>query len=49
MPKQIVSQWTAKLDVPFYGITTDGARKENLFSISDEGAPVEQMVSEDPT
>lgn len=49
VPKQIVSKWAANLDVPFSGITTDGTLKKNLFSISDEGAPVEQMVSKNPS
>ncbi|CAI7596283.1 unnamed protein product [Penicillium glandicola] len=46
VPKQIVSKWGTNLDVPFSGVTTNGTRKENLFSISDEGAPLEQMFDQ---
>lgn len=43
--QKIVSKWTAKLDEPYRGITSDGIRKENLFELADEAAPVEHMVS----
>ncbi|KAB8204013.1 hypothetical protein BDV34DRAFT_214141 [Aspergillus parasiticus] len=43
-PQRIVSKWVSKLDEPFFGITVDGTRKEGLFHLEDEGAPVEQMV-----
>lgn len=36
--------WKEQLNRPFYGITTDGHRKEGLFSRGDEDAPVEAMV-----
>ncbi|KAF9890642.1 hypothetical protein FE257_005773 [Aspergillus nanangensis] len=42
---RVFDQWKAQLNEPFYGITTDGQRKEGLFGIDDEGAPVEQMVA----
>ncbi|PWY84383.1 hypothetical protein BO83DRAFT_303627 [Aspergillus eucalypticola CBS 122712] len=41
----VFDQWKAQLNEPFYGITTDGQRKEGLFGIDDEGAPVEKMVA----
>lgn len=44
--QKIVSNWTANLQKPYYGITTDGSRRENLFEDADEGAPVEEMVSQ---
>lgn len=43
--RDIVSNWSSKLEEPYIGITFDGKRKENLFELADEGAPVEQMVS----
>ncbi|KAL5041111.1 hypothetical protein BDW71DRAFT_213387 [Aspergillus fruticulosus] len=43
-PQKVVANWTCKLDEPFIGITVDGTRRENLFSLADEGAPIEQMV-----
>ncbi|KAL3457180.1 hypothetical protein BJX64DRAFT_293352 [Aspergillus heterothallicus] len=42
---ELVSRWKANLDEPFYGVTSDGHRKEGLFEIRDEGAPVEEMVT----
>ncbi|KAL4747944.1 hypothetical protein BDW72DRAFT_206021 [Aspergillus terricola var. indicus] len=43
-PQKIVAKWVSKLDDPFVGITVDGTPKKNLFSLEDEGAPVEQMI-----
>ena len=43
-PKRLISAWTSNLSEPFFGITTDGIRKEDLFSLADEGAPIEKMV-----
>ncbi|KAL3492721.1 hypothetical protein BJX62DRAFT_250255 [Aspergillus germanicus] len=42
---EIVAGWKANLDKPFYGITSDGTRREGLFEIADEGAPVAEMVA----
>ncbi|QKX55720.1 uncharacterized protein TRUGW13939_02817 [Talaromyces rugulosus] len=42
--RKIVSNWAAKLDEPYFGITCDGKLRENLFELADEGAPVDQMV-----
>ncbi|KAJ5686967.1 hypothetical protein N7536_009586 [Penicillium majusculum] len=41
----VFEQWKAQLNRPFFGITTDGHRKEGLFSRADEGAPIEAMVT----
>ncbi|KAL4806518.1 hypothetical protein BDV18DRAFT_152034 [Aspergillus unguis] len=43
--QEIVSKWTANLERPFYGITTDGKKREDLFKRVDEGAPVDEMVA----
>ncbi|KAJ0415087.1 hypothetical protein BJY00DRAFT_305139 [Aspergillus carlsbadensis] len=42
---EIVAGWKANLEKPFYGITSDGTRREGLFAIADEGAPVAEMVT----
>ncbi|KAJ5368565.1 uncharacterized protein N7496_008325 [Penicillium cataractarum] len=42
---QVFDKWKAELREPFYGITTDGRRKEGIFKRADEGAPVEEMVA----
>lgn len=44
-PQKIVSRWVSKLKEPFIGITVDGTRSEGLYSLEDESAPTEQMVS----
>ncbi|KAK1641025.1 hypothetical protein BDP81DRAFT_457948 [Colletotrichum phormii] len=36
--------WRKNLEVPFYGITHDGKRKEGLYQLRDEGAPTKMMV-----
>lgn len=41
---QVFDKWKEELRKPFYGITTDGRRKEGIFKSADEGAPVEKMV-----
>lgn len=41
----VFEEWKAQLSQPFYGITSDGQRKEGLFRVADEGAPIEEMVS----
>jgi hypothetical protein len=45
--RKIVSNWAAKLEEPYFGITCDGKLKENLFELADEGAPVDQMVCQE--
>ncbi|KAK7448979.1 hypothetical protein Landi51_06059 [Colletotrichum acutatum] len=40
----IREDWSKKLDVPFYGVTNDGKRREGLYQIRDEGAPTRKMV-----
>lgn len=42
---RVFEKWKGELKEPFYGITTDGQRKEGIFKRADEGAPVEEMVS----
>ncbi|KAL2826240.1 hypothetical protein BDW59DRAFT_161077 [Aspergillus cavernicola] len=42
--QRIVSKWKANVDEPYYGITSDGKRRDNLFELADEGAPLEEMV-----
>ncbi|KAL2801105.1 hypothetical protein BJX66DRAFT_331290 [Aspergillus keveii] len=42
---EIVAGWKANLEKPFYGITSNGTRREGLFEIADEGAPVAEMVA----
>ncbi|KAK2600515.1 hypothetical protein N8I77_010042 [Diaporthe amygdali] len=39
------TKWKANLDVPYYGITSDGRKKEGLYQLQDEGAPTQQMVT----
>ncbi|KAL2846461.1 hypothetical protein BJY01DRAFT_213450 [Aspergillus pseudoustus] len=49
---EIVAGWKANLEEPFYGVTSDGRRREGLFHLVDqdegvdegEGAPVAEMV-----
>ncbi|KAJ5668756.1 hypothetical protein N7462_009826 [Penicillium macrosclerotiorum] len=43
--QDILKIWTGQLQEPFYGVTSDGTRREGLFPLEDEGAPVEQIVS----
>jgi hypothetical protein len=42
---EIVAGWKENLEKPFYGITSDGTRREGVHEIVDEGAPVAEMVS----
>jgi hypothetical protein len=42
---EIVAGWKVNLENPFYGITSNGTRREGLFEVADEGAPVAEMVS----
>jgi hypothetical protein len=41
----IFQKWRDRLKVNFYGVTSDGTKKENLYPLQDEGAPIGQMVS----
>jgi hypothetical protein len=41
---RVFEKWKGELRKPFYGITTDGQRKEGIFKRADEGAPIEGMV-----
>lgn len=43
--KDLVGGWQEGLKGEFYGITTDGARVEDLYDLQDEGAPVKAAVS----
>ncbi|KAL4879963.1 hypothetical protein BJY04DRAFT_219768 [Aspergillus karnatakaensis] len=38
---QLFQTWNDTLKKPFYGITTDGKKKENLYKLGDESAPTE--------
>ena len=42
---KIYKDWTSNLEHPFYGITSDGQKLENIYRIRDERAPTEEMVS----
>jgi hypothetical protein len=37
-------KWLAKLDEPFFGVTVNGNKRQGLFELADEDAPVEKMV-----
>lgn len=43
--QDIFQSWRENLISPFYGVTTDGKKKENLYPLQDEGAPTREMVS----
>ncbi|KAJ0423061.1 hypothetical protein BJY00DRAFT_310657 [Aspergillus carlsbadensis] len=38
-------KWLDKLEEPFFGVTVDGSKREGLFELADEDAPVEEMVA----
>ena len=41
----VFKEWQALYETPFVGITTDGKVQEGLYSLKDEGAPVEKMAA----
>ncbi|KAH7133897.1 hypothetical protein EDB81DRAFT_950121 [Dactylonectria macrodidyma] len=41
----IWAQWQGNLSQPFRGITNDGTKREGIYSLQDEGAPVTEMVT----
>ncbi|EXJ68784.1 uncharacterized protein A1O5_07715 [Cladophialophora psammophila CBS 110553] len=43
LAKPIIALWKQKLESPFYGITSDGHKKENLFHLEDENAPTAEI------
>ncbi|MYG52805.1 MAG: DUF3500 domain-containing protein [Rhodospirillaceae bacterium] len=43
-PRQLFAEWAALADEPFYGLTNDGRRREGLFALKPEGAPVAAMA-----
>ncbi|KAJ5409938.1 uncharacterized protein N7487_004297 [Penicillium crustosum] len=40
----VFSGWLENLKVPFLGVTVDGTKREGLFELADENAPVEETV-----
>ncbi|KAH6950287.1 hypothetical protein BKA56DRAFT_606726 [Ilyonectria sp. MPI-CAGE-AT-0026] len=36
--------WKGSLEAPFYGVTSDGVKREGLYPLQDEGAPTKEMV-----
>ncbi|KAJ4176821.1 hypothetical protein NW755_014205 [Fusarium falciforme] len=36
--------WKENLSTPFYGVTSNGVKREGLYSLQDEGAPTQRMV-----
>ncbi|KAJ9659583.1 hypothetical protein H2198_002996 [Neophaeococcomyces mojaviensis] len=44
MAKSVVESWKSRLEQPFYGVTSDGVKRPNLFTLQDEGAPTHQVV-----
>ena len=41
----VFEEWQALYETPFVGITTDGRVRKGLYSLKDEGAPVEKMAA----
>ena len=41
----VFKEWQALYETPFVGVTTDGEVQEGLYSLKDEGAPVEKMAA----
>ena len=44
-PRKLFEEWAALADRPFVGLTTDGAKRDGLFALKPEGAPVEAMAA----
>ncbi|KAJ5982628.1 hypothetical protein N7451_012728 [Penicillium sp. IBT 35674x] len=42
--QNIFQEWHDRLKTEFYGVTSDGKKKENLYPLQDEGAPTIQMT-----
>ena len=43
-PQQLFAEWAALADKPFHGLTNDGRRREGLFALKPESAPVAAMA-----
>ncbi|OQV07485.1 Cupin domain-containing protein [Cladophialophora immunda] len=43
--KTLLANWDANLRKPFYGVTSDGVRIENLYPLQDEGASTSKAVT----
>ncbi|KAJ5773447.1 hypothetical protein N7457_008343 [Penicillium paradoxum] len=43
--KELFDGWRANISKPYYGITTDGTKVENIYSLQDEGAPTQKIVA----
>ena len=37
--KGLFEEWSRSLEAPFHGVTTDGVKREDLFTLEDQGAP----------
>ncbi|TVY93209.1 hypothetical protein LAWI1_G000279 [Lachnellula willkommii] len=44
-PKVLFGPWFELLEKPFVGVTSDGIVREDIYTLGDESAPTEQMVS----
>lgn len=44
-PQQLFAEWAALAEEPFYGLTDNGRKREGLFALKPEGAPVEAMAA----
>ncbi|KEZ45099.1 hypothetical protein SAPIO_CDS2529 [Scedosporium apiospermum] len=42
--QDIWKKWSANLAAPFYGITSDGVRRDGIYRLQYEGAPTRNMV-----
>lgn len=45
MPRDLRAYWRSLAKEPFHGLTCDGTCETGLYTLADEGAPVEQMVA----
>ncbi|EXA32383.1 hypothetical protein FOVG_16429 [Fusarium oxysporum f. sp. pisi HDV247] len=43
--KPLFQSWIQKLETPFYGVTSNGQKREGLFELQDEGAPTAKAVA----
>ena len=40
----LMEMWTAKIQEPYFGVTSDGKLRDDLYKLQDEGAPVEEAT-----
>jgi hypothetical protein len=42
--RPLFQTWADSLETPFYGVTTDGVKAEDLYTLQDQGAPTAAAV-----